>query len=156
MAEDQDSDLGDLIYLSDSLPTSLSASEWVQSDYGTWYRIDGLSTTYGKALTYSAASATAVASQDVLDAFPVFTSDFTLLQISFLLNYNCNVSLAISKDGVEVYSVSGPLVTEVSGYTMTNGLGVAALFSLGPGADIDVADVRGEYEISMTYDGIFP
>ena len=154
---DQDSeDLSGLIYLSNELPDSLSAAEWILGDDGVWYNVNSSSPSYGSALTYGTASATAVAVKDILDKYSaIFTSDFLLVQITYTLKYACSVSLDLSKDGSSVYTNSGAQDITASGYTFTSGMTRSVVLSVkDSGADINVADTRGIYSVSASYNGI--
>ena len=154
---DQDSsNYSALAYLSNKLPNTLSAAEWMMDTDGYWYNVNSTSPSYGSILTYGITGLTDdVVRSDVVAAFPIFTADFVILQVQYKLNYACNVSVEIDEGGLSVYTNSSSVPADVAGCHMNNGMTRAKVLSVkDAGADINVTDVRGTYSVSFSYNGI--
>lgn len=150
-----------LVYLSDKLPTSLSASEWVRdAGDGHWYNINSASSNYSKVLTYGMipGMTKSMIKGDILASYHhCFTSNFMLIQVGYTLKYDCNVQLEIVKGNASYTGGSDALSVEASGCYFNKGVQKYSLCSVkdtGSDSDLTVADYRGKYTISIGYNGI--
>lgn len=155
---DKETSYSDLVYMGEDLPDMLHASEWLKDTDGLWYNINSLSSNYGKVLTNGMISGITddEIRSDLLAKFPVLDADFVLLQMTYKINYECNVTVKVEKDSVEKYNNVSDISPMVSHYYFSSGLHRAVLLTVknDPLANINVDNVRGNYTATLSYNGI--
>lgn len=159
------SDYSNLAYLSDMLPKSLKAAEWVRDPVdGYWYNIDNVSQYYGRVLTYGAIPGISQSEirQDVLDHFStVFLTDsFTVLQVRYVAHCDCQVSIEVTKNDLPAPFIentsagigkAGVAFTDVDNYQLFTIASSLDTVSVDPAqVDIKPAGIRGVYETEVT------
>ena len=155
---DNTSSYSDLVYMGTDLPDYLNASEWLKDTDGFWYNINSLSSNYGKILTNGmvAGIPDTMVRSDILAKYPVLDADFVILQVTYKLNYGCNVTVSVEKDGVSKYEEGHSVLASVSHYHFGSGMQRAVVLTVknDPSADIETDSARGNYTVSMSYNGI--
>ena len=157
---DQDStDYSDLAYLSEELPTELSAAEWVRdADNGLWYNINTTSPDFGKILRYGMVYDITMTEirNDVGDYSPIFTAaNFIIVQVGCDINGDCTLALEVKKDGTSVLTDVKDASLSVAGYyvaTTTEGIYLYTVDNTA--GDIRVPDPAGLYSVAAKCNGI--
>ncbi|NLL94820.1 MAG: hypothetical protein GX224_03575 [Thermoplasmatales archaeon] len=156
---DQDSeDYGELAYVSDLLPESVSAAEWVKDPVsGFWYNINTLSSDFGKILTCGKIPTLSndEIRGDVVSKYPIFGGDFVIMQVTYNVAYDCNVSVKVTKEGMPDFTDSYEASLSVSGCRSETPLVHVKIYTVDTAAgDMKPAESRGTYGVSMKYNGI--
>ena len=157
---DQDStEYSDLAYLSDKLPSELSAAEWMRDpDSGLWYNVNTRSAFYGNVLRYGDVSGMTLTEirSDIAAISPVFTTtSFVLVQVGCEVSGDCNLALEIKKDGTSVKTEVTTASLSVSGcYVTTQIEGIHMYTVADSGADINLVDKAGVYSVILKCNGI--
>ncbi len=156
---DQNSeDYGELVYVSDLLPESLNATEWVKdSASGFWYNVNTLSTDFGKILTCGKIPTLSddEIRGDIISKYPIFIGDFVLVQVTYDVAYDCNISIKITKDGMPDFTDSYKASLSVGGCRSESSVVHTDIYTVeATNGDLKPAEPRGDYVVSVAYNGI--
>ena len=157
---DQDSeDYSSLAYLSDSLPVQYSATEWVLDPTTRyWYNVNSRSVSYGSILTYGMVDGISVDEirDDVVSRYSsVFSGNFVIVQASCTVSSSCNVTINLTKNGVQVYNDTHNDKMERAGTIITSKVAYTTVLSVdnSAGADVNITDPRGMYRLIVKCNG---
>ena len=157
---DQDSeDYSSLAYLSDRLPTQYSATEWVlDPTTKCWYNVNSRSVSYGSILTYGMVDGISVDEirDDVVSRYSsVFSGSFVIVQASCTVSSSCNVTINLTKNGVQVYNDTHNDKMERAGTIITSKVAYTTVLSVdnSAGADVNITDPRGMYRLIVKCNG---
>ena len=156
---DQDmTDYSDLAYISDKLPVSFSATEWIADSDGHWFNVNVDSTNFGKILRYGMISGMTndEIRSDVLSHYSsIFTPPyFIIVQVDFDLTGDCYAGVEIKKDGTTQINETIPAMKDVSGYYVSRLLEQSKVFTIASMGDIPITEPNGVYALTIKANGV--